>query len=216
MRPLTADQARTVEAYQPHVRALAHRLARRWPAHIERGDVEQFGMLGLMDAVQRYDPTAGAALWTFAQPRVHGAIMDGLRRDSWPRAVRRARRWLSDPALAGDVSVDLQRRVAAAEAIAGAAPTHLLPEWVYGAPTEDPHDALFRREISQNVSRAIGRLRPRDRHIVLEYYGAGRAMHAIARDLGVNESRVSQLLARARRDLAPILISLGVHSHAAR
>jgi RNA polymerase sigma factor for flagellar operon FliA len=212
MTPLTPDQARTVEAYRLHVRALASRVLRRWPGHIDRSDVEQFGMLGLIDAVQRFDATRGTHLWGFAEPRVRGAIIDGLRLDAWPRSLRRARRRLEDPTDSGAIPADMLRRIAAVESIAASVQSHDLPDWVYGVSVAtDQQEDIHRNQVAALVDHALTHLRPRDRFVVMEYYAGGRTMLDIAHEIGVNESRVSQLLARARRELAPILISLGVH-----
>src|SRR6476646_978533 len=78
----------------PFVEALARRMAASMPNSIDLGDLVQDGVLGLIDAAHRFDEARGIKFETFAERRVRGAIIDALRRDAWPRGVRRQRREL--------------------------------------------------------------------------------------------------------------------------
>src|SRR5512138_565938 len=91
--PLPAENQRVVDGL-PFVEALARRMAASMPHSIDIGDLVQDGVLGLMDAANRFDEARGIKFETFAERRVRGAIIDALRRDAWPRGVRRARREL--------------------------------------------------------------------------------------------------------------------------
>src|SRR5215212_1557621 len=90
--PLASHQQRRVEAGLPFVESLARRMASTMPHSIDLGDLVQDGVLGLMDAAVRFDESRGIKFETFAERRVRGAIIDALRRDAWPRGVRRIRR----------------------------------------------------------------------------------------------------------------------------
>src|SRR5512135_2952708 len=83
-----------VVAGLPFVEALARRLAASMPHSIDIGDLVQDGVLGLMDAANRFDEARGIKFETFAERRVRGAMIDALRREAWPRGVRRVRREL--------------------------------------------------------------------------------------------------------------------------
>src|SRR5256886_4994065 len=85
---------RRVVAGLPFVEALARRMAASMPNSIDIGDLVQDGMLGLIDAAHRFDEARGIKFETFAERRVRGAMIDALRRDAWPRGVRRQRREL--------------------------------------------------------------------------------------------------------------------------
>src|SRR6188508_2430442 len=78
----------------PFVEALARRMAATMPHSIDLGDLVQDGVIGLIDAAKRYDEDRGIKFETFAERRVRGAMIDALRRDAWPRGVRRQRREL--------------------------------------------------------------------------------------------------------------------------
>ena len=78
----------------PFVESLARRMASTMPHSIDLGDLVQDGMIGLIDAAHRFDEGRGIKFETFAERRVRGAMIDALRRDAWPRGVRRIRREL--------------------------------------------------------------------------------------------------------------------------
>ena len=75
--------------YAPMINYVASRIALRLPPHIEVDDLISVGVLGLMDAIGKYDPNRGAKFKTYAEFRVRGAILDELRSMDWvPRSVR--------------------------------------------------------------------------------------------------------------------------------
>src|SRR3954463_6482193 len=78
----------------PFVEALARRMASSMPHSIDIGDLVQDGVIGLIDAANRFDEARGIKFETFAERRVRGAMIAALRRDAWPRGVRRMRREL--------------------------------------------------------------------------------------------------------------------------
>ncbi|RPJ84574.1 MAG: sigma-70 family RNA polymerase sigma factor, partial [Acidobacteria bacterium] len=92
--PLPPSESQRVVAGLPFVEALARRLASSMPHSIDLGDLVQDGVLGLIDAAQRFDESRGIKFETFAERRVRGAMIDALRREAWPRGVRRQRREL--------------------------------------------------------------------------------------------------------------------------
>src|SRR5262247_4130513 len=111
-----------VVTHLPFVEQLARRMASTMPHSIDLGDLVQDGVIGLIDAAHRFDERRGIKFETFAERRVRGAMIDALRRDAWPRGVRRVRRELeaareqlrrelgAEPTLA-----DLAKRVGADE-----------------------------------------------------------------------------------------------------
>ncbi|MGE0447866.1 MAG: sigma-70 family RNA polymerase sigma factor, partial [Vicinamibacterales bacterium] len=94
MRPQTGPQHARVVATLPFVEQLARRVAATMPNSIDIGDLVQDGVIGLMDAADRYDEGRGIKFETFAERRIRGAMIDALRKDAWPRGVRRQRREL--------------------------------------------------------------------------------------------------------------------------
>jgi RNA polymerase sigma factor for flagellar operon FliA len=86
-----------VEGYLPLVGAIARAMRRRLPASVELDELVSDGVIGLIGALQRYDPARGVGFPVYASRRIRGAMLDGLRdRDPLPRTVRRARRAAHD------------------------------------------------------------------------------------------------------------------------
>ena len=78
-----------IKEYAPMIKYVANRIAMRLPPHIELDDLVSVGVLGLIDAIEKYDATRGAKFKTYAEFRVRGAILDELRSLDWvPRSVR--------------------------------------------------------------------------------------------------------------------------------
>ena len=208
----------------PFVEALARRMASTMPHSIDLGDLVQDGVLGLIDAANRFDEGRGIKFETFAERRVRGAMIDALRKDAWPRGVRRQRRELEaareelrrengcEPSiadLAAKLGSDEKRlsrtivRIATIEStspLATSEPGELLP-----SEPERPDVAYERSEVEGRVRAAIEALPWRERKVVGLYYYGEVTMKEIGREIGVNESRVSQLHARAIRRLRDAL-----------
>ena len=89
LQPLREDQQSRVVASRSFVEALARRMAASMPSGVDVSDLVQDGMIGLIDAIHRYDEARGIRFETFAERRVRGAMIDALRRDAWPRAPLR-------------------------------------------------------------------------------------------------------------------------------
>src|SRR3990167_11291192 len=78
-----------IKEYAPMVKYVANRIALRLPPHIEVDDLISVGIIGLIDAIEKYDPSRGAKFKTYAEFRVRGSILDELRSMDWvPRSVR--------------------------------------------------------------------------------------------------------------------------------
>jgi RNA polymerase sigma factor FliA len=218
----SANHSRLV-ASLPFVEALARRLAASMPHSIDLGDLVQDGVLGLMDAANRFDEDRGIKFETFAERRVRGAMIDALRREAWPRGVRRQRRELEaarealrlelghEPSIAdlaarvGSDEKRLGRTIVRINTIESTSPLsagdHVdetsLPAALVPSEPEPPDQAYARSETKDRVRRAIAMLPPRERRLIDLYYFGDVTMKRIGAELGVNESRVSQLHARA-------------------
>src|SRR5258707_15209162 len=92
--PMVEHEHNRVIGSLPFVESLARRMASTMPHSIDLGDLVQDGVIGLIDAARRFDEGRGIKFETFAERRVRGAMIDALRRDAWPRGVRRVRREL--------------------------------------------------------------------------------------------------------------------------
>ena len=85
----TENREEVIKRYSPMIKYVANRIAMRLPPHIEVDDLISVGVLGLMDAITKYDSSRGAKFKTYAEFRVRGAILDELRSLDWvPRSIR--------------------------------------------------------------------------------------------------------------------------------
>jgi RNA polymerase sigma factor for flagellar operon FliA len=206
-------------------------MASTMPHSIDLGDLVQDGVLGLMDAANRFDEGRGIKFETFAERRVRGAMIDALRRDAWPRGVRRVRRELeaareqlrrelgAEPTLAdlarrvGSDEARLERTIIRINTIESTSPlanfetldSATLPAVL--VPSEPPSpDRLFEQgEVRDRVRNALAQLPSRERRIIGLYYFGDATMKQIGEAIGVNESRVSQLHARAITRLRKVM-----------
>ena len=234
-QPPTAAQDRRIVAGIPFVEALARRMAASMPNSIDIGDLVQDGVLGLIDAAHRFDEARGIKFETFAERRVRGAMIDALRKDAWPRGVRRQRRELDaarealrrelghEPSMAdlaarvGSDEKRLSRTIVRINTIEATSPLasgdHLdesnLPTVLVPSEPDAPDSAYEKSETRERVRVAISGLPPREQKVISLYYYAESTMKEIGAEIGVNESRVSQLHARAIKRLRESLGELG-------
>jgi RNA polymerase sigma factor for flagellar operon FliA len=222
-QPLAAHHQDRVAAGLPFVESLARRVASSMPHSIELSDLVQDGMIGLIDAACRYDEARGIKFETFAERRVRGAMIDALRRDAWPRGVRRQRRELeaareqlrkelgTEPSLAdlaarmGSDETKLGRTIVRINTIESTSPlsagentdNSTLPAALVPSEPTAPDKAFEEQEVRDRIRAAIASLPPRERKVIGLYYYGEATMKQIGAEIGVNESRVSQLHARA-------------------
>ena len=229
-QPTGSDNPRVIAGI-PFVEQLARRVAATMPHSIDIGDLVQDGVIGLIDAAQRFDEARGIKFETFAERRIRGAMIDALRKDAWPRGVRRQRRELEaarevlrrelghEPSLAdlanklGSDEKRLGRTIVRINAIESTSPLannekldeSSLPEALIPSEPEQPDAAYERSQTTDRVRAAIGTLPVREQKVIGLYYYKEATMKEIGQQIGVNESRVSQLHARAIRRLREAL-----------
>ena len=231
MRPHSATENPRVVAGIPFVEQLARRVAATMPHSIDIGDLVQDGVIGLIDAAERFDEGRGIKFETFAERRVRGAMIDALRKDAWPRGVRRQRREIEaareelrrehgcEPSLAdlaakiGSDEKRLGRTIVRINTIESTSPLasndnldeSTLPQSLIPSEPEQPDTAYEKAETKERVRAAIASLPPREQKVIGLYYYGEATMKQIGVEIGVNESRVSQLHARAIRRLRDAL-----------
>ena len=231
MRPQTGKENPRVVNSIPFVEQLARRVAATMPHSIDIGDLVQDGVIGLIDAAKRFEESRGIKFETFAERRIRGAMIDALRKDAWPRGVRRVRRELEaareklratlghEPSLAdlaeaiGSDEKRLGKTIVRINTIESTSPFSSaenvdeaqLPAVLVPAEPERPDMQYERDEVKNRVRNAIATLPPREQRVIALYYYNEVTMKDIGAELGVNESRVSQLHARAIRRLREAL-----------
>src|SRR5690348_8688478 len=218
---------RLVVAYSPLVKFVAGRTGARLPSHVDQADLISYGMIGLIEAMERFDPRRQIRFETFAMQRIRGAIIDELRSLDWvPRSVRsRAReieraivelertlmRVPTDEEIAAKVGIssdELDRSLFEISRSSMAALDELwtpqgggdqvaLIDTIEDAGGADPEFSLEQTELNEALAEAIARLPEREKLVVTLYYYEELTLREIGEVLGVTESRVSQLHTKA-------------------
>ena len=226
---LTADERKKlIEEYTPLIRFIAKKISVRLPPNIDVEDLISSGVIGLMDAIDKYDSTRDNKFKTYAEFRIRGSILDGLRAQDWvPRSVR-------------DKSKMLSRAIASLESNLGRPPTDMEISDYLGLTINefynfvnqvrpvnvlsidevsnfsnvdrksflttiqgdsDPFSNLNMKSIKTMIKKIIEELPERQRIVLSLYYYEGFNLKKIGTILGVTESRVSQLHAQAIKRL---------------
>jgi RNA polymerase sigma factor for flagellar operon FliA len=218
---------RLIVMYSPLVKYVAGRLGSGLPAHVDEGDLVSYGLLGLIGAIERYDPDRDIKFETYAIARIRGSIIDELRALDWvPRSVRsRAReieraigaleaklgRAPTDEEIADKVGIsvdeleesltDISRSSIAALdelwSVSGEGDQVSLLDTLEDPDSVRPADALDETELREILGDAISRLPERERLVITLYYYEELTLREIGEVLGVTESRISQLHTKA-------------------
>jgi len=205
----------------PQVRYLARRIHERLPRHVPFEDLVHAGVLGLIDALHKYDRSKQVQFGSYAKFRIRGAILDSLREMDWsPRDLRRKARQLeeahnklrselgrspSEPELAAEVGLDLHALQTLLSQIDGLEVGSFrvlsprdgkeedLCEYLADDPEQTPLLRCLRSEMKQLLVRAIEELPEKERQVLALYYFEELTMKEVGSVLGVGESRVSQI-----------------------
>jgi len=203
----------------------------RSSAALERSDLVQFGIIGLLDAIERFDPARGVQFQTYAVSRIKGSIQDELRKLDWvPRSVRRAEREAEILAQrAGQAesrtstAYDLARRLSITIEQFADILNHVnkMPLASADSPEystrlnalstdekDDPSEIAQEHQMKEVIVTALERLAERDRLVVMLYYYEDLTFKEIAAVLRVSESRVFQIHTKVLRDLKTMLKGL--------
>ncbi len=214
---------RLVLQYAPLVKYVAGRMRTRLPDSVDADDLVSDGVLGLMDAIERFEPDRGLSFQTFAVPRIRGAIIDGMRAmDFVPRSVRDKLRLVQRAQLALEERLGRSPDDEELAREAGLPVGHLRDLAKQGSSNHanlddfDLADELSNAaehvveegDVSASLMRVVDELSERDRVIIALYYFEGLTLSEIGQVLGVTESRVSQLHRRVTLTLRSKLVEL--------
>ncbi len=203
--------------YTTLVKQVANRVAVGLPTSVDRADLVSAGIVGLLEAIERFDPQRGAPFEGYAVSRIRGSILDELRAADWvPRSLRakarsiesayqdleaRLRREPTDDELAALTGMSVEQLHTALSEIAASGLVALDEVTALGDVLADrgasPASALEREENRKVLTEAVRRLPDRERTVLVQYYIDNYTLAQIGDALGVTESRVSQIHARA-------------------
>ncbi len=209
------------------VKYVAGRVAISMPPHVDFEDLLSYGILGLMDAIEKFDPNQGTKFRTYASTRIRGAIIDEIRHLDWvPRTLRQKAKALEDvyasleyklerPAndkeVASAMSISMDELFKLIQEVSTTTLVSLEDVWylkddsdevtimdmVESCPEKGP-DVLAEKEDIRNILvDAINKLPEREREIIALYYYDKLTLKEIGKVLSVTESRISQLHSKA-------------------
>lgn len=218
---------RLIKQYLPLVKYVAGKLAVGMPQNVEFDDLVSYGVIGLFDAIEKFDPGKHVKFKTYAVTRVRGAIFDQLRQLDWvPRSIRQKTRELeetvrrlesqlgrsaSDTEIAKELGVSVKEFEKLILKISGTTILSLNDVWYSGddndrmsigdsieSPQNRNPDAIVeKQEIKRVIVEAINELPDKEKKVLVLYYYEDLTLKEIGAVLGVTESRISQLHTKA-------------------
>jgi len=219
----TPEADELITEYSPLIKFIAHRLALRLPPHIELDDLMSAGVIGLIDAIEKFNPGKETQFKTYAEIRIRGAMLDELRSQDWvPRSVRQKATRISaaygrieaklghpasDEEVAEELDISVEEFHDMLQAAAGQTIMSVedlggvdkdgerrdIMEVLAGTKETDPETLARVEEIKGIIAKAIDMLPEKERLVVSLYYYEELTMKEIGEVLGITESRISQI-----------------------
>ncbi|MDD5089393.1 MAG: FliA/WhiG family RNA polymerase sigma factor [Candidatus Wallbacteria bacterium] len=211
--------------YAPFVKLIAGRVAMNLPKNIEEGDLAAYGMLGLIDAIDKFSLDKNVKFETYASLRINGAILDELRNLDWaPRSLRQKMKILekvvdslgmqlgrtpTDEEIAREMNIPLDELyklynetkksllLSLDEVYQDDENSSTRSDFIRDESRNSPQELLEDQELRETLASAIENLSERERLVVTLYYYEELTLKEIAQILGVTDSRVSQLHTKA-------------------
>ncbi|CAE6511065.1 MAG TPA: RNA polymerase sigma factor FliA [Nitrosomonas nitrosa] len=217
------DKERFLVEFTPLVKRIAHHMMIKLPASVEVDDLIQAGMIGLLDAINRYEGTYGRQFESYAAQRIRGSILDELRESDWlPRSLRKKMRQIeiamraleqrlgcppSEQELAAELNMSLEEYHEALHEVRGCQliyyedyqeddEDHFLDR-LCGDTDNTPLEILLDKNLRESLIAAIENLPQREKLVMGLHYEQEMNLREIGEILGVSESRVCQIHAQA-------------------
>jgi len=227
-----------IRQYAPLVKYVAGKVAQGMPHNVEFDDLVGFGVFGLLDAIDKYDPDKAVKFKTYAVTRIRGAICDELRSIDWvPRSIRQKTREIeetivaleaklgrtaTDAEIAGSLGVSEEELQQTLLKISGTSVLSLNDVWYLGDDSDkisigesiespaslNPDTIVEKDEIKRVIIQSINELPDKEKKVLVLYYYEDLTLKEIGQVLDVTESRVSQLHTKAILRLRTKLTSL--------
>ncbi len=216
-----------VVKYAPLVKYVAGKISMSMPQNVEFEDLIAYGIFGLIDAINKFDPSRGIKFKTYAMTRVRGAIFDELRSIDWvPRSIRQKAkqielviselenklgRTVEDEEIAKEMGVSGEEFQIILNKLSGASILSLNDIWYLGDDSDElsiietleapenmnPDVLIEKEEIRDHIVEAIKKLPDKEKKVIVLYYYEDLTLKEIGAVLDVTESRVSQLHTKA-------------------
>ncbi len=220
--PSEIDRENLINSHLSKVKYIADRIASKLPPTVERDDLYGAGVIGLLDAIERFDASRGIAFTTFAEMRVRGAILDSLRALDWASRTMRRRgrevqaafaaverqhgRTATEEEVAAHLKINIRELRDLLQSLNGLTlidlderneDTGLTAMEMVLDDSASPLEKFEENERRKVLTRAIDHLPERERQVIALYYLEELTMKEIGAVLGVTESRISQLRTQA-------------------
>lgn len=222
------------------VKIIAIRVYEGLPVHIELEDLVQVGVMGLLEAAEKFDESKNVTFSAYAKHRIRGAILDSLRQMDWASRDQRKRvrqmeaavhslsvalsRTPTELEVANEMGMDLVRWQRMLGELQGHNPVSISsratgqddapPPDVPASVDEQPDSVCKRKQMATMLHDVVDALPARYQAVVRMYYNDDLTMKEIGARLGVNESRVSQIHKAALRKMANVLTAAGINAAA--
>lgn len=223
----SVNQRELVEQYSSYVIRIAKQVKRTLSSNIETDDLISYGMTGLIEAAERFDPSLGANFSTFSYYRIRGAIYDGLRvMGSLSRTEYKKRRFeekassymesdasrsyvLDKPASGSEdqlyaMAKKVQRLVCIYITSIEDKDLHALAD----ENAEDTSDRLARLQLYEKMRTAIGKLSSDDQQIIKSYYFENKSLEEVGKSMGLSKSWTCRKHARAMEKLSDVFFAM--------
>ncbi|ETR69890.1 MAG: RNA polymerase sigma factor for flagellar operon FliA [Candidatus Magnetoglobus multicellularis str. Araruama] len=216
------EREQMVRQYAPLVKYIASRISMRVPPNVSLDDLISCGTMGLLDAISKFDPEKNVKFKTYAEVRIRGSILDGLRNLDWiPRSVRKKiqdmerciqkiEQTLGRPAEDSEIAENLEINIeeyytllnqarsidllSLDETVRDQTFSDTKESYVSFIPSHvTPQDEILTAEVKQMVSEGIKKLSEKEQKVIALYYHEGLTLKEIGDVLGLTESRISQI-----------------------
>ena len=220
-----AEREELIRSFLPLVKRVVHRLAGRLPAEVDIKEMLNSGIIGLVDALEKYDPRHETNFSTYAQFRIRGAILDSFRAQDWaPRSLRHKAHKLEaayhkleqdlgrpadDKEVAEELGIDIEALQKMLNEVSGVVmlsfeelgfghgEERFQAEEFLPSARQDPLSDLLDAEKVEIIARALDRLPEKERLVITLYFYEELNLKEIGEIIGVTESRASQIRSRA-------------------
>ena len=216
-----SERERLILEHLPQVRLIARRIQERLPDHVSLDDLVSTGIIGLISAIDNFDPVHNVKLKTYAEYKIRGAILDSLRGLDWaPRQKRRKAKQIeaahaaaeqrlgrlpAEDEIAEELEIPLEEyhrwlvevrglNVASLEGVDG---SYDLLHYVADEQESLPSTILERAELERLLAEGIDRIPPMERTVLSLYYEQELTLREIAEVVNLHESRISQIKTQA-------------------
>ncbi len=218
--PAVSNREQLIMEHMPQVRLIARRIHERLPETVSLDDLVSTGIIGLISAIDRYDPAQGVKLKTYAEYKIRGAILDSLRGMDWaPRrqrrrskeieraitaAEQRLKRTPSEIEIAGELGISLDEyhewlvesrglNVGSIDAVSQDGEGRDLSRYLVDRNEASPAQIVEREQLQEMLARSLERMPQAERTVLSLYYHEELTLREIAKVMDLHESRISQL-----------------------